>query len=338
MNTGSNHLGCTVVALAFACLGAVFGQLPTSASIDSAAELIRQDRFGEAREILEALVSESPDPPAEAYYQLALCDAREGRRQSAGTRLDLALARDPGYLPAVHLKAYFEFSDGRYKEALTWAGRYLDRHPDGGETRKVSGLARFMLGDRASAERELHRAASLLPEDFDARYYLGRVYFEGSKLTLAVESFQRAIELDPRSVKARNHLGQSLEGLTRFEEAKNAYQDAIELERQGPERSEWPYYNLGTLLLAEGDTEQAVGLLERALERNPSSSQTRTKLGAAYSAASRLQDAEEQLREVVRAEPSNADAHYQLGRVLMKLGQEEQGRKHLALFERLREP
>ena len=326
------------MALAIACLSVAFGQHPVSVSIDSAAELIRQERLGEAREILEALVAYTPNPPAQAYYHLAVCDAREGKRQAADKSLDLALSRNPGFLPALHLKAYIQFSAGRYTEALHWAGQFLQKHPDGGETRKVAGLARFMLGDRSGAERELQRASSLLPTDFDARYFLGRVYFEVSKLTLALESFRLAIQLKPRSVKARNHLGQTLEGLTRFEEAKDTYQDAIELEQQGPERTEWPYYNLGSLLLAEGDTEQAVTLLEKALERNPSSIQTRTKLGAAYSAASLLENAREQLREAVVAEPSNADAHYQLGRVLMKLGLEDEARKHLALFERLREP
>ena len=338
MSSRSNALRCAVAALGITCLGAALGQLPTGSSIDTASELIRQSRFADARKILQALVSGTPDPPAEAYYHLAVCDAREGRTQAAGETLDLALSRDPAFLPALHLKAYIEFSAGRYTEALDWARRFLQENPDGGETLKVSGLARFMLGDRSGAERELHRAATLLPDDFDARYYLGRVYFEGSKLTLALDSFRLAIELDPRSVKARNHLGQALEGLTHFEEAKDAYRMAIELEREGREQSEWPHYNLGVLLLAEGDTEQAVTLLERALERNPSSAQTRTRLGVAYSSASRLQDATEQLRAVVLAEPSNADAHYQLGRVLMKLGQEGPARKHLALFERLREP
>ena len=70
-----------------------------------------------------------------------------------------------------------------------------------------------MLGDRPGAELDLKRAARLLPQDFDAHYYLGRVYFEGSKLTLALSAFRKAIELDPRSAKARNHLGQTLEGL-----------------------------------------------------------------------------------------------------------------------------
>ncbi len=195
-----------------------------------------------------------------------------------------------------------------------------------------------MLGDRVGAEHDLQRAAKLLSRDFDARYYLGRVYFERSKLTPALASFRLAIELDPRSVKARNHLGQTLEGLTHFEEAKDAYRKAIDLEQQDTARSEWPYYNLGALLLAERDAAQAVVLLERALERNPSSLQTRTKLGVAYGAAARPEDATEQLRQVVLAEPTNADAHYQLGRVLMKLGQEDEARRRLTLFERLREP
>lgn len=338
MSTGSKSLWCAVVALAIACLGGALGQDRVSASIAGAADLIRQERLAEAREILEALVADTPNPPAQAYYHLAVCDAREGRTQAADKALDLALSRNPDFLPALHLKAYFEFSAGRYSDALAWARQYLQKQPEGGETRKISGLARFMLGDRAGAERELQRATSLLPKDFDARYYLGRVYFEGSKLTLALASFRLAIQLDPRSVKAHNHLGQALEGLTRFEEAKRAYQDAIELEQEGPEQSEWPYYNLGALLLAEGATEQAVTLLEKAQERNPSSLQTRTKLGAAYSAASRLADARDQLREAVLAAPSNANAHFQLGRVLMKLGLEEEARKHLVMFERLREP
>jgi Flp pilus assembly protein TadD len=74
------------------------------------------------------------------------------------------------------------------------------------------------------------------------------------------------------------------------------------------------------------------------LERNRSSVQTRTKLGVALSAASRLDDAARQLRTAVQADPENADAHYQLGRVLMKLGRSDEARGHLSQFERLREP
>ena len=39
----------------------------------------------------------------------------------------------------------------------------------------------------------------------------------------------------------------------------------------------------------------------------------------------------------VQDEPGNPDAHFQLGRVLMKLGKVEEAREHLSQFERLRE-
>ena len=340
MHPGSWSPSSVVKSLtaSFVLVSVAFGQLPASTPISTASELIRQNRFPEARKILEALVEHTTDPPSEAFYHLALCDAREGRRQVADQNLDRALARNADHLPALHLKSYIQFSAGRYDEALEWAGRYLQKNPNGGETLKIAGLARFMLDDRVGAERDLQRAAKLLSQDFDAQYYLGRVYFEGSKLTPALESFRLAIVLDPRSVKARNNLGQTLEALTRFEEAKEAYREAIDLEQQDTARSEWPYFNLGSLLLAEGDPTQAVTLLEQALERNPSSLQTQTKLGVAYGAAARPEDATKQLRQVVLVEPTHAEAHFQLGRILMRLGQKDEARKHLNLFERLREP
>ena len=318
--------------------GLTVGSAFSETLLTAAKFLIEEGKFAEAQRILESALSEGPTPRPEARYQLAVCHARLGKRDLAEQNLDIVLRTSPGHLPSLHLKSYLLFSSGRYQEALGWAARFLERQPDGGETRKIAGLARFMLGDKVGAEHDFKRATELRPRDFNAHYYLGRIYFERSKLTLALEAFQQAIMLNPRSVKARNHLGQTLEGLTRFDEAMSAYSEAIEIEGEGHERSEWPYYNLGALVLSEGDASRAVDLLEQALERNSASVQTRTKLGVALSAASRLQDAERELRTALRTDPDNADAHFQLGRVLMKLGQTQEGRRHLSRFERLREP
>lgn len=323
---------------AFAAAGIASSQPSSGTPIKAAEELIGQKRYAEAQRILEEMLERTQEIPAEGYYQLAVCHARQGRSRIADQTLDAALKIERDYLPALHLKAFIEFSAGRYQGAIEWADQYLKKQPGGGETRKIAGLARFMLGDKVGAERDLKQSAILLPKDFDAQYYLGRVYFERSKLTPALESFRGAIALRPHSVKAYNYLGETLEGLTRFDEAKGAYQKAIEIEQQSTERSEWPYYNLGELLLSEGDASGAIALLEQALKRNPASVQTRTKLGAALSAASRLDDATEQLLAAVQAEPGNADAHFQLGRVLMKLGKVDEARVHLTQFERLREP
>ena len=331
------HLALGLALAAILAAGPALGDPSVWVKIGGAKQLIHQNRVAEAQKILQGLVDRTDELPAEAYYQLAVCHARQGGAQAADRTLELALARDPEYLPALHLRAYFLFASGRYQEALEWTSRYLQKSPGGGETRKISGLAHFMLGNKIAAERDLKRAADLLAEDFEAQYFLGRVYFERSKLMPALGSFRRALALNPESVKAHNHLGQTLEGLTRFEEAKIAYHRAIDLEGKSAARSEWPYYNLGSLLLSEGDAARAVALLEQALERNPSSVQIQTKLGVALSAAARFDEAAQRLEAAVRAEPRNANAHYQLGRVFMKLGKVDEAREHLSRFERFRE-
>ncbi len=329
-------VGRAALAVAALAAGSVWSQDADVAQIEVATHLAAQGRCEDARDLLESLVEQVEEPPASALYHLAVCQATLGHPEAADRRLGEALARDSEYLPAIHLKAYFQFAAGRYDEALRWSQRYLALRPDGGETRKISGLARFMLGDKTGAGEDLRQATRLLPQDFEAHYYLGRVLFEMSKLTPALEAFGRAIEIEPTSVKAHNHLGQTLEGLTRFEEAKDAYGTSIAIENRTAERSEWPYFNLGSLLLSEGEVPRAIEFLERALQRNPASAQTKTKLAVAYNAASRLEEATARLEEVVLAEPDHADAHFQLGRVLMKRGLEGEARKHLAEFERLR--
>ena len=324
--------------LGFSATAATAGAVPGTPGISEAKALIGRQRFAEAQAMLEDLLRRPEAPSADAFYHLAVCHASQGRPESADRNLEMALGREPTHLPAIHLRAYLRFASGQYEESIRWAGKFLEENPSGGETRKILGLARFMLGNKNGAELDLKEATAIMPADFDAHYYLGRVYFERSKLTPALESFRRAIAINPASVKAHNHLGQTLEGLTRFDEAVSAYETAIAHERSVGQASEWPYYNLGSLLLAEGDAARAVPLLEQALARRRSSVQTRTRLGVALSAASRLEDAALHLRAAVQADPDNADAHYQLGRVLMKLGESEAARRHLSRFETLREP
>ncbi len=328
----------SAVLLAVSVTALVRADADGSAATDigSVKDLIERGLYTDALRVLTRMSERPEGLSIDGRYQLAVCHARLGNTKAAEASLEAVLQGQPSHLPALHLKAYLQFSAGRYRDSLEWAEKFLRLHPDGGETRKVSGLSRFMLGDKQGAEADLEVAVRQLPADFDAHYYLGRVYFEQSKVSPALQSLRRAVAIQSDSVKARNHLGQALEGLARFEEAAEAYREAIELESSGSERSEWPYYNLGALLLADGDVEGAITLLEKALDRNPSSAQVRTKLGAALSAASRFAEAASQLRVAVRAAPEHAEARFQLGRVLMRLGETDEARVQLQEFQRLR--
>ncbi|MND01016.1 Tetratricopeptide repeat protein [compost metagenome] len=56
----------------------------------------------------------------------------------------------------------------------------------------------------------------------------------------------------------------------------------------------------------------------------------------ALAAAKQQDEALQVLRKAIEEAPQDPDAHYQLGRVLLKLGKDEEARTHLEAFERLR--
>lgn len=271
----------------------------------------------------------------EADYQLALRYSRQADWNNADSILDRLLQQSPQYMPAVLLKARVLFSRSRYAESLRMTQRFIEHQPDNGEAHKLAGLAHFMTGNQDKAREELEKATRLSPSDAESFYYLGRIHFTASNLPRALSAFDTAITIDPRSVRAHNHRGQTLEGMARFDEAKAAYVTAIKLEREQATRSEWPYHNLGSLLLQQGETEEAVRYFREALARNPKFVPGKVKLAMALSLSNRVDEARTVLEEAVALEPRSSEAHYQLARLLTRMGRQEEAHKHFIAFQEL---
>src|SRR5262249_18758034 len=161
-------------------------------------------------------------------------------------------------------------------------------------------------------------ATELNSSDSDAFYYLGRLLFTRKDDSAALAAFRRAIQLNSNNVKAYNQLGQTYEDLSDFESARRAYLRAIELEQHQPERSHWSYYNLGLLCLKVGRTQEAMAYLYQSELRDPRWSEGKVSLAMALMDAGKLDAALAKLREAVAIDSRNANAHYQLGRVLSK--------------------
>jgi protein O-mannosyl-transferase len=266
-----------------------------------------------------------------------LAEAIEWIKQSQWKKAEEALDKcSPADLTAVYWKGFVLFRTGRYPESIATISRYLEQKPDSAGGHKILGLSSFMQGDAEAAERELKRAVDLDPADSEALYYFGRIRFTRHDLPEAARVFERVVALDASSVRGHNQLGQTYEGLSRFEEARKAYLRAIELERTQPARSEWPYFNLGLLSLKEGKPQEAAGYLRQALERNPSWPEGKVQLAVALASANQYDEARTLLAGVIEADPRNAGAHYQMGRLLLKLRKPEEARRHLELFESLK--
>lgn len=275
-------------------------------------------------------------PPPGLQQVIEFVQGRDWK--SAGAAVDQALEKSPENPQALYWKSYVLFQTGNYQQSSVFALRYLEVNPASGEARKILGLAYFMQGQSVLAEIELRRAWDLSPADADVRYYLGRIQFERHNLPAALQSLQSAIALDPGSVRAFNHLGQTYEGLARFDDARAAYKKAVELDQRQTKHSEWPYFNLGVLSLKEGQAQEAARWLRQTLAHKPSWPEATVHLAAALGAANQYDEAKRLLEGLLEADPKNAQAHYQLARLLVRMHLPDEARRHFLLFADLKRP
>ena len=100
--------------------------------------------------------------------------------------------------------------------------------------------------------------------------------------------------------------------------------------------SAYDLFMTGTRLLAEGDFDQAAGLLARARDLEPDKNSIREALGRALFAAHRYREAGEEFAVVAERAPTDDYALFCLGRALMLQGRHAEARRPLALASTLR--
>jgi Tfp pilus assembly protein PilF len=185
----------------------------------------------------------------------------------------------------------------------------------GSDDLKIVGLNYVLLEDYADAIKWLEKAVELDNKNADAWYYLGRAYYTRSRLIEARSAFTTVLNLDPRNARAENGLGLVFESDAQPESAIDAYRKSIAWSEQSPQASEQPYVNLGSILLAQGRTEEALPPLEKAVALAPNDGYCRLKLGTAYLRAHRMEEAKKELEKATQFDPDNSIAHYQLGKL-----------------------
>ena len=137
---------------------------------------------------------------------------------------------------------------------------------------------------------------------------LGELLFAQGLRTSAVKTLERGLEAGPdyqRLLKAAGLLratGQPAPARTALERAGAMQPEVAQA-----------FFDLGDLLLAEGDAGEAVAALERARELDRSSAVVASRLGAAYRAADRFDEALREGRAAVALDDSSLEIWLELG-------------------------
>jgi tetratricopeptide (TPR) repeat protein len=169
-------------------------------------------------------------------------------------------------------------------------------------------------------------------------YWLGRLDYDGHEYNRAISNFQRAIALAPGMARAYDNLGLCYFYQNQNDLAVENYQKAIELDRGSGHPSAWPYLNLAITQQFLNQLSDAEKNLREAIRLDPSFAKAHFQLGTVLESLQEPEAALEELKEAARLDPAFAEPHMAMARVYHRLGQEPSAREEVKTYLRLHPP
>jgi tetratricopeptide (TPR) repeat protein len=251
---------------------------------------------------------------------------QQGRSKDIADRFDEALQRIPQNYH-VH-KAYGDFltANRRNQEALTAYRRAAELAPDALDVHWATWSLLDRLGAQDQAILRLKEIVRLDPNNPLAHLRLAKALRNVDRLEESVDSFQRAVELDPEHDVYRLQYARALFDVLRYDEARREVETVLaHAPRDSPEAA--AAQNL--IGVVRGDSADkgmrdnySKHITIRGVDMAARGKQWALTRGKAWQLMreERYAEAEPVLREVLRIDPGDHKALYDLGLTLMELG------------------
>lgn len=296
--------------------------------LSDAKTLFRQSKFAEADRSVREYLDTHPTS-ADGHFLLghilfreiqaeAILDRQLALQGQGGMGRGMAMTPEPALPKDREEKARASLVE------FTAGAKYRD--PSAADL-KIVAFDYIVLGDYSDADKWLTKMlVEWAPNDSDGWYNLGRTKYNENRFAEAISAFQQCLKLDPKNVKAEDNLGLSFAGLGRNEEAAAAYQQAIVWQQQSLARNPRPYMDLGSLLIDENRSKDAVTLLLQASEIDSRDSKTHELLGKAYTRLEEFPKAQGELEKAIELSPQTPNLHCMLAPVYRKQGLAEKAK------------
>jgi tetratricopeptide (TPR) repeat protein len=182
----------------------------------------------------------------------------------------------------------------RHDEALQHFRTALILEPGQVDVHYAMGLTLAAVGKPAEAVAEFRKALEINPGYTDARVDLGVMLAKSGRVDEAEKHFREAVERAPGSSRAHLNLGMALAQRGELKNAKKHFRKTVDAGSAATlESRAAANFALGSILLQDGKTEEALVYLQDAVALRPDHAKARATLGVALAATG---DAEAGLR------------------------------------------
>ena len=304
--------------------------------------LVRAEQDAEAENVLRETTAAMP-ASGRAHYELARLLQRQGRQAEAIEQLQQAAASNPllGLNGLYQTLGAMNAALQRFDAAIEWYSRRIDIQPNDAGAHQDLGDTYARLGRDVEALAEFSVALLLEPNRARAFAAIAQTRLRNGDYEAAAVAARRAVDLDPAAAQAHYslatallRLGKADEGqkeLETFQRLQNAAADARarEIELGGLRRE-------ASVSSAAGDHQKAVALLRRALDIAPNEMVSHLNLGIALMLAGQPAEAAERFTAALALKGPD-DIHERLAQAYAALGREEDSRREMETFARLKQ-
>jgi predicted Zn-dependent protease len=220
-----------------------------------------------------------------------------------------------------------------YREAADTLEQSVEQQPDNVQLRfnLTQSLVFSKQFDRALKQFDALR--QLAPASAEVHVLLAEAYDGLSRYDEAIQELRAAVAQSPSEPNLHFAIGYVYWSQHRNDEAEREFQ----LEAERDPKNAQPLAWLADVHLRRNDSAKAKPLLEKALALDPRLRIAHLDLGIILADAGKYDRAIAELKEAIRLDPEEVDAHYRLLRIYRTTGKVAEANRELALVKQLKE-
>lgn len=290
--------------------------------------------YKESADVLRAVVKVFPQN-ADALVSLAKAEIYLKNFEAAKNHLALASKIEPQSPDIFYAQGLFESERGKNAEALRWLEKALAAAPDSIPFLRQYVISAIRASENGKAMRAAEKLMQLNASEPEFLYLHGAAALQNGNLRAAESSLTKYFEMRPIDPRGCVALGLVYAAQAdKLDVARAQMEKCIELNPGNTEAK----YQLGLYFKSQGDAAKAIEYFEATIQDAPGYASALRDLGAAYMQTGAEIKARPVLEKSVAIEPNDADTHFQLSRLYNLLGETALAKKHLEIFQKLKNP
>jgi tetratricopeptide (TPR) repeat protein len=260
---------------------------------------------------------------------------REGKPAQAREKNDLILKNDPKDPDARGLKATFLLDKGDVNEAMSELQSVVTAKPNNFVARFNLGRAHFARGEFEQARQEFDAAIQLRPDYMPARLAQTQVALVRGDNDGALHFADETLRMAPNNIQARVMKAAALQRLQRYDDARALLNEILEKQ---PNQEE-TLLELGVIDLSQKKTKEAEDVFHRAYVAQPSNLRGLLGESRALLLEGQTEKSIQIVEEASQKNPANLDLQRELGNAQMGARQNDKAiATYRAMLTKITEP